>query len=218
MADTNIMKNKNKTNQEKFWSGDFNKEYIDRNNIDDKVSNIPSRSNMFYKVLSNTHNVASITEFGSNIGMNLLAIKTIKPNIDINAIEISSDAYEKLTQIENVNSINKSILELEKGDIPVSDITFTSGVLIHINPEMLENVYDNLYKFSRRYIMVAEYYNPTPTMIPYHGKNDMLFKRDFAGEILDRFSDLRLVNYGFHYHRDNHFPLGDITWFLMEKV
>ena len=38
--------------------------------------------------------------------------------------------------------------------------------------------------------------------MPYRGHTARLFKRDFAGEMLDRFSDLRLVDYGFRYHRD----------------
>ena len=29
--------------------------------------------------------------------------------------------------------------------------------------------------------------------------------------------DLRLVDYGFSYHRDRAFPQDDITWFLLEK-
>jgi len=53
--------------------------------------------------------------------------------------------------------------------------------------------------------------------IPYRGHSDKLFKRDFAGEILDQFSDLRLVDYGFVWHRDNLFPQDDISWFLLEK-
>ncbi|NDB35890.1 MAG: pseudaminic acid biosynthesis-associated methylase, partial [Flavobacteriia bacterium] len=42
-------------------------------------------------------------------------------------------------------------------------------------------------------------------------------KRDFAGELLDTFPDLRLVDYGFAYKRDTSFPQDDITWFLLEK-
>ena len=44
-----------------------------------------------------------------------------------------------------------------------------------------------------------------------------LFKRDFAGELLDRYSDLELVDYGFQYHRDSDFPADDTTWFLLRK-
>ena len=70
---------------------------------------------------------------------------------------------------------------------------------------------------SKKYILICEYYNPSPTTISYRGHSDRLFKRDFAGEMLDKFSDLKLVDYGFSYHRDNSFPQDDITWFLLQK-
>jgi hypothetical protein len=53
-------------------------------------------------------------------------------------------------------------------------------------------------------------------MVPYRGNQERLFKRDFAGELMDRHG-LKLVNYGFAYHRDNYHPQDDITWFLLEK-
>ena len=71
---------------------------------------------------------------------------------------------------------------------------------------------------SNRYICIAEYYNPTPVEINYRGHQGKLFKRDFAGEILDKFHDLQLLYYGFIYHRDHQFPQDDVNWFLLEKV
>lgn len=97
------------------------------------------------------------------------------------------------------------------------DLTFIKGVLIHINPEMLTDVYDKLLSACGRYILVAEYYNPVPVAISYRGHSDRLFKRDFAGEIMDRHPKLQLIDYGFVYRRDPNFPQDDITWFLMEK-
>jgi spore coat polysaccharide biosynthesis protein SpsF len=91
-------------------------------------------------------------------------------------------------------------------------------VLIHINPDSLPGVYDRLYRSSKRYICVAEYYNPSPVQVLYRGFTEKLFKRDFAGEMLDRFPDLRLVDYAFAYHRDPNFGQDDITWFLLEKT
>ncbi|MFM6157881.1 MAG: pseudaminic acid biosynthesis-associated methylase, partial [Sphaerospermopsis kisseleviana] len=67
------------------------------------------------------------------------------------------------------------------------------------------------------YLLIAEYYNPSPVAIPYRGHADRLFKRDFAGEVLDQHPELRLVDYGFVYRRDPNFPQDDITWFLIEK-
>jgi spore coat polysaccharide biosynthesis protein SpsF len=53
--------------------------------------------------------------------------------------------------------------------------------------------------------------------ISYRGHSDRLFKRDFAGEMLDKYADLSLVDYGFCYKRDKAFPQDDITWFLLQK-
>ena len=91
------------------------------------------------------------------------------------------------------------------------------GVLIHINPDALLQVYDKLVAASGRYLLVAEYYNPAPVAISYRGHADRLFKRDFAGEIMERHPQMQLVDYGFVYRRDPNFPQDDITWFLMEK-
>ena len=95
---------------------------------------------------------------------------------------------------------------------------FTKGVLIHISPDYLPHVYDLLFEASNRYICIIEYYNPTPVEMTYRGHRGKLFKRDFAGEILDRYKDLILASYGFVYHRDNNFPQDDINWFLLEKM
>jgi len=90
--------------------------------------------------------------------------------------------------------------------------------LIHINPEMLPQVYSRLYDCSRKYILIKEYYNPTPVVVTYRGNTERLFKRDFAGEMMDLYPDLELIDYGFQYHRDNNFPEDDSTWFLLKKT
>jgi spore coat polysaccharide biosynthesis protein SpsF len=97
------------------------------------------------------------------------------------------------------------------------DVSLIKGVLIHINPEMLPVVYDKLYAAAKKFILVCEYYNPSPVTIKYRGHTDRLFKRDFAGELLKRFPDLSLVDYGFVYKGDTAFPQDDITWFLLGK-
>lgn len=78
-------------------------------------------------------------------------------------------------------------------------------------------VYDKLFESSKRYVLLCEYYNPSPVSIPYRGHVDRLFKRDFAGELMSKYPILQLVDYGFVYHGDSLFPQDDITWFLLEK-
>jgi spore coat polysaccharide biosynthesis protein SpsF len=98
------------------------------------------------------------------------------------------------------------------------DFALIKGVLIHINPDYLGKVYDMLYSSTSCYICIAEYYNPKPVEVTYRGHEGKLFKRDFAGEMMDKFPDLKLLDYGFVYHRDYHFPQDDTTWFLLEKT
>ncbi len=144
------------------------------------------------------------------------SIKTLIPNIETSAIEINESAAQILS--EQVNKVYKqSILDF-KPDYQ-RDLVLIKGVLIHINPDELQNVYDLLYNTSSKYICIAEYYNPVPVSLNYRGHENKLFKRDFAGEMLDRFSDLHLLDYGFAYHRDNYYSeYDDINWFLLEKA
>ena len=136
--------------------------------------------------------------------------------MSLNAIEINQQAAKQLSKIVSKENIfTGSIL-----DYPTTqgfDLSFIKGVLIHINPDELNAVYKKLVDSTKRYLLVAEYYNPSPVAIPYRGHTDRLFKRDFAGEILDQHPKMKLIDYGFAYHRDTDFPQDDISWFLMEK-
>ena len=134
----------------------------------------------------------------------------------MSAIEINEEAVTQLqNEIENIKVYHTSILEFLPDE--KRDFVLIKGVLIHINPDELKHVYELLYKTSRRYICIAEYYNPSPVEVKYRGHEGKLFKRDFAGEIMEIFSDLKLIDYGFVYHRDYNFTQDDITWFLLEK-
>jgi pseudaminic acid biosynthesis-associated methylase len=203
-----------KTEQEKFWAGDFGAEYIDRNKGDALLA---SNLDFFAKGLRQARGVKNCIEFGANIGMNLKALKLLHPALDMHAIEINADAAKELSGvIPQTRIFNQSILDF----VPNQswDLVLIKGVLIHMNPEVLPKVYEKLYQSCGRYLFVAEYYNPAPVAIPYRGHEDRLFKRDFAGEIMELHSNLRLVDYGFAYRRDPNFPQDDITWFLMEKT
>lgn len=202
-----------KTEQEKFWSGKFGTEYIQRNQGDALLA---SNLDFFAKALRQARGISSCIEFGANIGMNLKALQLLHPGLDAHAIEINAEAAKQLgTVISPAQVHNASILDFAPKF--QWDLALIKGVLIHMNPETLPQVYDKLFAACGRYLLVAEYYNPAPVTIPYRGHNDRLFKRDFAGEIMDRYPEFELVDYGFAYHRDPSFPQDDITWFLMEK-
>ena len=198
--------------QEKFWMDTFGTEYIGRNKIENLL---PANINLFAKILSQCSQISSVLELGCNIGANLKALELLSPQIKLNGVEINKNAVSLARgEFPGSNIVEQSIIE--PLNCP-SDLVFTKTVLIHISPEKLVNVYKNLYENALKYILVAEYYNPNPIDVLYRGHKDKLFKRDFCGELLDRYPSLELVDYGFNYHRDPVFPQDDINWFLMKK-
>ncbi len=202
-----------KTEQEVFWETEFGNDYILRNQGPAEVA---SSVAFFSKIISKTTKPGSVLELGSNIGVNLAAMEQLLPDASLSAVEINREAAEHLERtLPRVELHCTSILEFEPAR--QWDLVFSKGVLIHLNPQELPRVYDLMFEASSQYIMVAEYYNPSPVELPYRGHGGKLFKRDFAGELMDRHSTLTLVDYGFAYHRDNCFPQDDLNWFLLEK-
>ena len=82
-----------KTEQERFWAGTFGDEYIDRNK---DIHYISSNIALFVKILSKTKQVQSVIEFGANVGLNLLAIKSLLPKAQLSAVEINQNAVAEL--------------------------------------------------------------------------------------------------------------------------
>jgi pseudaminic acid biosynthesis-associated methylase len=205
-------KNNFKTDQENFWAGSFGNKYIDRNSDSQMIiDNIV----FFSKILSKIKPINSVAEFGPNIGLNIMALKTIIPKAKFTGVEINKSAADKLKELKYIKVYNKSLFDFKSDEI--FDFCFVKGVLIHQNPKLLNKAYKTLFKYSKKYILIAEYYNPTPVKVEYRGHKQKLFKRDFAGEFIKTFGNkIDLVDYGFAYHLDT-FPQGDLTWFLFEK-
>lgn len=201
-----------KTEQEEFWAGNFGNDYTDRN---EGTNWIASNTAFFAKIFKSTGIVNSLTEFGCNRGLNLKAIRALLPDCKLNAIEINEYAAKMVEKELGIDVFNGSLFDYAPKTS--ADMTLIKGVLIHLNPEFLEQAYTKLYEGSSKYICIAEYYNPSPVTISYRGHEDRLFKRDFAGEMMKKYPDLTLVDYGFTYHKDPLFPQDDLTWFLMKK-
>jgi spore coat polysaccharide biosynthesis protein SpsF len=202
------------TPQERFWRGEFGDAYSKRNAAEALV-----RANyaLFADILGSAPGVRSIVELGCNIGNNLQALKRLNPEFRLSGFEINAQAAEQVRSLGIGEIHHRSILEPDLKKIGKFELAFTKCVLIHIVPDQLPMVYKNLYELSNKYILIAEYYNPTPVEVNYRGHSERLFKRDFAGEMMDQFN-LELVRYGFSYHRDPYFPMDDVTWFIMRKI
>ena len=112
------------TDQEDFWAGVFGDDYIKRNKGADILA---SNLNFFSRILSKTNKLNSCLEFGSNIGMNLKAIRLLYPKISIKAVEINKKACEELSiLIGKKNVFNQSIFEFDIDE--TFDLTFTKEI------------------------------------------------------------------------------------------
>lgn len=201
------------TEQEEFWAGEFGTAYIQRNTGPELLA---ANLNFFSRALARAARPASCIEFGANIGMNLRALKLLYPAQEQHAIEINATAATELAaHIPAANVHRQSILEFAPRR--TWDLVLIKGVLIHMNPDSLPAVYERLWQATGRYLLVCEYYNPSPVSVSYRGHANRLFKRDWAGELLAAYAGLELIDYGFAYRRDPSFPQDDITWFLLER-
>lgn len=201
-----------KTEQEAFWAGEFGNEYIERNTGNHFIA---SNLALFTKVLARSQGIQSILELGANIGQNIRALQHLKPFAKFSAVEINQKAAEQLKSISDLEVFNQSLLDFNPEH--QFDFVFSKGVLIHLDPKIIEDVYHKMYQISNKYICLVEYFNPTPVALEYREHQDKLFKRDFAGEMMDLYPDLELVDYGFTYRRDPNFRLDNSTWFLLKK-
>ena len=204
------MKNlKKKKEQELFWEGNFGNKYIKRNFQSNRIFTIGKN------LLRNKILIDNTLELGANVGLNLDAIKKIYPKVKTYGVEINKKAFN--FGKKNHQYYHKSILMFKSKK--KYDLVFCSGVLIHQNPEDLQKVYKKLYSFSKKYIYISEYFNPTPVMIEYRKNKNKLFKRDFAKELWQKYPRLKLIDYGFQWKED---PMlksisDNSNWFLFQK-
>jgi pseudaminic acid biosynthesis-associated methylase len=201
--------------QEKFWQSEYAHEYILRNSNFDVKSGISAWQIMLSK--TNLNDINSILEFGCNIGRNIEVLEQLIPNSKKSIVEISPEAFNIVTnRFDLFMAQNTSILESNL-DSNSQNLVFTSGVLIHVEPNDLLETMAKMFEVSNRYILICEMFSRTPKTVHYRESNDLLFTRDFGRFFLQNFN-CSVVDYGFlwgHYFDDAGFD--DANFWLFEK-
>jgi pseudaminic acid biosynthesis-associated methylase len=145
---------RSRTEQETFWHGDFGNEYTQRNPVAPG-----SRLPFFREILTLATRVQSVCEIGANAGHNLMALQHLIPSLRAIGVEPNACAYAKLSSIPGIIAVRSSVQDYEPEQ--QVDLAFTCGVLIHINPADLPQVYRKIAAISRKYVLINEYFNPT---------------------------------------------------------
>lgn len=196
-----------RTTQLENWTEAFGDDYTERNVVDwhDRVAG-------FGEIL-NELPVGSVLEVGCNRGHNLRALAHLLPDAKITGVEPNAQA-RNLAAIAGC-----AILRGDAFDLPVADgayeLVFTAGVLIHVAPDDLSRALDEIHRAASRYVLAIEYFAETETVIPYRGRDDLLWKRNFAEHYRSRFADLQIVREGY-LGADSGFDR--CHWWLFEKT
>lgn len=174
--------------QTQAWASKFGKEYTDRNAMSVEDMDLMylqrygvSRSDMNYRFLDNVDKNIKILEVGSNIGLQLQFLQKMGFK-NLYGIEVSSYAVE----LAKSRTMGINIIEGNALDIPFKDgwfdLVFTSGVLIHIPPNNLPAVMEEIVRCSNRYIWGFEYFAKQLTQVQYREceqTSNLLWKNNF---------------------------------------
>ena len=209
------------TKQMEKWSGDFGKEYTDRNvfsleELDTlyKSNYGVTRTELNQRFLEGMDRSIRVLEVGSNVGNQLLCLQSMG-FVNLYGIELQSYAVE----LSKARTKRINIIEGSAFDIPYKDgyfdLVFTSGVLIHINPSDIVWALREILRCTREYIWGFEYYADEHIEIIYRGHQELLWKADYAKLYLQQFEDLKIVKE----ERLKYLDSDNIdTMFLLKKI
>lgn len=200
-----------------IWAGEFGKEYTDRNWMSPTAMSIlyrqrygVSRMQMNIMFLGELNRRIRILEVGSNIGNQLVLLKRMG-FCNLVGLELQEHAIKQ--------AHIKGIIQASAFNLPFKDesfdFVFTSGLLIHIAPESLDKVMDEMFRCTKRYIWGMEYFAQECMEINYRGHDAVLWKANFPKLFIDRFRSLMSIKCKYYKYTDS--DNVDVMY-LMEKV
>lgn len=185
--------------QAEFWKGTFGKEYTDRCTVAEQAWDQlylqqfgKTKLDMNGAFLGQLPRDIRILEVGCNTGQQLRGFQR-QGFQHLYGIELQWYAIEKAkTLMQGINFLQGNAADLPFKD-GFFDLACTHGVLIHIAPEMLSQVMDEMYRCTAKYIFGWEYYAETMQSISYRGHAGYLWKANYADLWREQFPALRLV-------------------------
>ena len=212
------------TPQESFWSGDFGREYTDRNSrhLDEwnafyRATWGQTKLEMNQEFLGELPPETRILEVGCNTGMQLRGLQAAGFH-NLYGVELQAYAVEKAkAYTQHINIVQGSGF-----DLPFKtgffDVVGTNGVLIHIAPADLPRMMAEMVRCSGRYIWGFEYFAPELTAVPYRGNDGFLWKADYAQLFLANFPELRLVKQRLYEYQTDAERGNQDVMYLLEKT
>jgi len=191
-----------------IWRSKFGDAYTDRNRY-----GFSERKPAFRTMLENLE-ITDVLEIGCNFAGNLQVLAEINPKWRLTGIEPNKYARSLASKKhEGIRVLPGDAFEIPFPDATF-DLVFTANVLIHIALTDLPATIHEIYRSSRRYILVIEYFSEQETEIFYRGHKNLLWKRDFRNHFEKLYPSLHLMQQGFW---DMTYGFDDSAWWLWEK-
>jgi pseudaminic acid biosynthesis-associated methylase len=168
------------------WQGEFGRAYTDRNQVD-----WHTRVEGFRRLVPD--DTRSVFEVGCNRGHNLESLKSL--GLTVYGCEPTEYARSQAIA-QGLYVCACGICDLSANHTEDFDLVLTSGVLIHVPAELLDEALTNIYAAAERHILAIEYYADEDTAVEYRGHMDMLWKRDYGFHYLRLFPSLTCVSMG----------------------
>lgn len=191
------------TRQLEMWQSDFGKAYTDRNpqsgeEMDSALGAYYAgvkKSDLFRRFLSEERFPSGrVLEVGCNVGAQLEILQRVNPRLELYGIEPQTYALELARKKgSGVRYFHGTAFDIQF-DSNFFDVVMTTGLLIHIHPVDLPEALAEIYRCSRRYIFLHEYFSEKPCQIQYNGHDGLLWKMDYTERYLEQFPGLAVVD------------------------
>ncbi|MDE2589896.1 MAG: class I SAM-dependent methyltransferase [Patescibacteria group bacterium] len=136
--------------------------------------------------------IKSVLEIGCGLGNNLKNFKGMK----VTGIDLSEHAIKIARErFPNFSFYVGNILKIPLQE--TFDLVFTSGVVEHITPNILDQAFEEMFRVSNRYILNVEAYDKTEHEIKWH-RGDNEFWTVHMAERWQRFNVKILSDYDIH--------------------
>ena len=178
--------------QEQEWAGEFGLEYTKRcdttyaESLEHTLARYGvGKADMAREFLGDLDLGSLILEVGAGSGKQLVALRTLGFH-RLFGIDIQESAVEMANETYDLNVKLGSAYAIPYPD-DCFDLVFTSGLLIHIPPEGLSLVMDEIYRCSKKWIWGFESFWFEELPITYRGKKDLMWLGDFSRMYFSRF-------------------------------
>jgi len=174
----------NSNEQHNFWLGSFGDEFLERLSSIKKYDQSyneqtgTTMTKIFNDFFSNLDKDIEILELGCNVGTKLEILKNMGFS-KLNGLEINPKAIQIAQKNHpEMNFINSSIEEYDsKGK--TFDLVFTSVVLIHQNPKIIESIIQKIIDLSHKFIFGHEFFSENLEEIKYRENSNVMWKQNF---------------------------------------